>query len=454
MWTRRVKALLLGGVASLLLVSQLAAVTPEEAAQLKTTLTPLGAEKAGNADGTIPAWTGGYTTPIPGFKNGGRRPDPWPNDKPLFSITAKNMGQYADKLTDGTKSLFKRYPEKFRLDVYQTRRTAVAPQWFYDNTFKNATRAKLVASSTGPMPQNFGSGIPFPIPKNGAEVIWNAMLRWTGYTYRASAHSYLVGANGNRVLIQDAIVDTEKPFGTKDATMENTNSDYFVVIARNIGPPIRAGEAVLGRQNVDDTKSGAWVYLTGQRRVRKLPNACCDTPNPVTEGMMSFDEFYTFNSRLERFDWKIVGKKEMYIPYNCNRMWVPTKDTDTVGEHFLNPEYLRWELHRVWVVEADLAPGKRHQVHKNVYYVDEDTWFPVFGDRWDSSGRLWRTIFTLPMAAPDIPGTIGELLGFYDQISGAYYVAAQNELSEQVKVMPPYRKDYFTPDALSQLGLR
>ena len=61
-----------------------AGVTADEAAQLKTTLTPMGAERAGNKEGTIPAWTGGYTTPVPGFKNGGRRGDPFASDKPLF----------------------------------------------------------------------------------------------------------------------------------------------------------------------------------------------------------------------------------------------------------------------------------------------------------------------------------------------------------------------------------
>ena len=120
-----------------------AAVTADEAAKLKTELTPLGGERAGNKDGTIPAWTGGYTTPIPGDKPGGRRGDPFKGEKPLFSITARNLGQYEEKLSDGQKALLKKDPE-YRIDVYKTHRTAVAPQAVYDNTFRNATRAKLV----------------------------------------------------------------------------------------------------------------------------------------------------------------------------------------------------------------------------------------------------------------------------------------------------------------------
>ena len=104
--------LLLGGVGAS------AQVSPQEAQQLKTTLTPLGAEKAGNEEGSIPAWTGGMCTVPPGYWHGTRRGDPFANEKPLFSITAQNMDKYADKLTDGTKAMLKRYPNTFRVDVY------------------------------------------------------------------------------------------------------------------------------------------------------------------------------------------------------------------------------------------------------------------------------------------------------------------------------------------------
>src|SRR5436190_22623328 len=157
--------LLVGAVAAAIALPSLSAVSAEEAAKLKSELTPLGGEKAGNKEGTIPAWNGGYTTPVPGDKPGGRRGDPFKDDKPLFSITAKNMDQYADKLTDGTKAMLKKYPDSYRVDVYPTRRTAAAPQWVYDNTLKNATRAKL----NGDLVEGAYGGIPFPVAKNGAE---------------------------------------------------------------------------------------------------------------------------------------------------------------------------------------------------------------------------------------------------------------------------------------------
>ena len=166
----------------------IAQVSPEQAQQLKSNLTPMGGEKAGNKDGSIPAWTGGYTTPLPGYRQGGRRSDPFAGEKPLFSITSQNMGSYADKLSDGTKAMFKKYPGTYRVDVYKTHRTAAAPQWVYDNTFKNATRSKLVQKPSGPTPEGAYGGIPFPIPQNGAEVMWNHQLRWRGATWHFDVH--------------------------------------------------------------------------------------------------------------------------------------------------------------------------------------------------------------------------------------------------------------------------
>ncbi|MDI1245359.1 MAG: DUF1329 domain-containing protein, partial [Rhodoferax sp.] len=189
-----------------------AGVSAEEASKLKGELTPLGAEKAGNKDGSIPAWTGGLTTPMPGFKNGGKRGDPFASDKPLYSVTVKNMAQYADKLTEGTKALLIKYPETYRVDVYATRRTAAAPQWVYDNTFKNATRAKIVSGTGGDRPEGAYGGVPFPIPKAGIEVLWNHMLRWRGESWHVAFNGWTANADGKRVLIQAATNDYHMPY--------------------------------------------------------------------------------------------------------------------------------------------------------------------------------------------------------------------------------------------------
>jgi len=451
-----IKSLLFIGILCALLVGShaaMAGVSAEEAEKLKTTLTPLGAERAGNADGTIPAWDGGYTTPVPGFVNGGRRPDPFPDEKPLFSITARNMDQHAEKLTDGVKAMLKKYPETYRLDVYLTHRTAAAPQWVYENTFKNATRAKL----EGYIPTGAYGGIPFPIPQSGVEVMWNHMLHWRASSWHMEFSGYLVTAHGKRVLLLEAENEMQMPYYYQDGSLEDFDDGAFWVVRTiNSGPPIRAGEGIVGRENIYPDKIAAWTYLPGQRRVRKLPRTCCDTPTPFSAGISSFDEIdvFTGSRSLDQFDWKILGKKEAYIPYNSNKLLEP-KLTEVLGEHHLNPDHIRWELHRVWIVEADIREGRRHTSPKNIYYVDEDTWIAPLGDRWDAEGQLWRTLFSSIIAAPDIPANIHTAWGYYDLLGGAYFVNDLfNEQGEQYKVMPRYPARIFTPAALAGEGIR
>ncbi|MFI8481393.1 DUF1329 domain-containing protein [Pseudomonas sp. NPDC078700] len=445
---------LLGGFA-LTANLAMAAVSAEEAAKLGTTLTPLGGERAGNADGSIPAWDGGYTKVDPAYKEGGKRSDPFANEKPLFSITAKNLAQYADKLSDGTKEMFKRYPDSYRLDIYPTHRTAAAPKWVYDNTLKNATAATLVDSSAGPIPQGAYGGIPFPIPKNGDQAIWNHILNWRGTSIAMHFRHYLITADGSQVMTTDGKALQEMPYYYPEGSAADFDGDYWLFRLLNVGPPIRAGEQIMGRTNVNGDKSQAHVYLAGQRRVRKLPNACCDTPTPATAGVMTFDELSVYQGRLDRFKWKLIGKQEMYVPYNTNKVQAAAKPEDLFEKHHMNPDYVRWELHRVWVVEADLAPGMRHQLPKGRYYLDEDTWQALLGDRWDASGQLAKTLWALPAVMPDIPAHAVLSSGFYDLTSSAWFIQnVYTGLPEQYGVVDRYKKSEFKPAVMAGQGVR
>jgi uncharacterized protein DUF1329 len=428
-----------------------AAVSAEEAAKLKTELTPFGGEKAGNKDGSIPAWTSGYTAPIPGFKNGGKRADPFAGDKPLYQVTAKNMDQHADKLTEGVKAMLKKYPDTFRIDVYPTRRTATAPQWVIDNTARNAVKAELKDM----MPVGAYGGIPFPIPKSGAEAIWNHTLRWRGEAWHVAVKGIQGTADGKHVITGIASGDFQMPYYFKDGNPDKFDGQFWSIRLATTGPALRAGEGIVGREHFNGDKTQVWVYLTGQRRVRKVPNACCDTPTPASAGVSMFDQTDVFNGRIDRFDWKIAGKKEMLIPYNGNKL-LAASEAEAVGKHHLNPNAMRWELHRVWVVEAQVAPGKRHLAPKRRYYLDEDTWIAVLADHWDANGQLWQMGFSNPVVMPDLPGTTSpQMFGFYDLISGAwYYDSALNDAAEQYKIMPRYSDSVFTPDALAGEGVR
>jgi hypothetical protein len=430
-----------------------AAVSADEAAKLKTTLTPLGAERAGNKDGSIPAWDGGLTKAPAGYKPGDARPDPFPGEKPLLSISAKNMAQHEARLSDGVKALMKKYPD-FRIDVYPTHRTAAAPQWVYDNTFKNATRAKLVDNGHGT--EGAYGGTPFPIPKDAYEVFQNHRLAWTGTYVQAPVRVWVVTADGRRAMASGGTQSLRRQYHDPEGSLEKFDGYYALGKFAVSEPGSKAGEAILAHDNLNASNPrGLWQYLVGQRRVRKAPSVAYDTPDSVTSGIGLFDEAFNLFGPIDKHELKLVGKKEIYIPYNNNRA-AAAKVDDLVTPGTLNPAQVRWELHRVWEVEATLAAGKRHVVPKRKYYIDEDTWQIVLFDGWDAKGELWRTNYTLTLLAPDIPAVVGNMLwGGYDLQTGAYYLnMASNELPMQYKVVPPLSKAFFSPEELANEGAR
>jgi hypothetical protein len=431
----------------------LAAVTAEEAARLKSTLTPVGAEKAGNKAGTIPAWDGGLSKAPAAYRNGDTRPDPFAADKPLLSISAKNMAEHADKLTDGVQALMKKHPD-FHIDVYPTRRSAAAPQFVYDNTFQNATRAKTVDGGHGV--EGAYGGIPFPIPKDGYEAIWNHRLAWRGGNFTMPVRVWVVTADGKRSMASGGVQTVNQTYYDKNGSLDKFDGFYqfgkFVVNA----PGSKAGEAILAHDGVNaSAPRGLWQYLVGQRRVRKAPSVAYDTPDSVTSGIGLFDEAFNLFGPIDKHDLKLVGKKEIYIPYNNNRA-AAAKVEDLVTPGTLNPAQVRWELHRVWEVEATLAAGKRHVVPKRKYYIDEDSWQIVLFDGWDAKGQLWRTNYSLMLTAPDIPAVTSFVLwGGYDMQTGAYYLnMASNELPRQYEVKEPIPRAFFSPEALASEGGR
>lgn len=426
-----------------------AAVTAQEAAALKSTLTPLGAERAGNKDGTIPAWTG--TEVKGGEAVNGRRSDPFANEKPLYSITAKNVDQYADKLNDGQKALFKKYPD-YRIDVYPTHRTGIAPQWVYDQTFANATSAKLEAGNMKVV--GAYGGIPFPIPKSGDEVLWNHLLRYAPAADYMDGNDWAITSDSNRVLLASSKVYERRPYYEKDGK-DKFDGYYWKVYQVDTAPAIKSGEATVGWNAIDraDSIDPAWTYLPGQRRVRKLPVAAYDTPVPATSGFSTFDELNLFLGAPDRYDWKLLGKKEMIVPYNENRT-LQVKDDELLGKHFINPDHVRWELHRVWVVDATLKAGKRHQIPHKRFYFDEDTWTAVLADGWDANGQLVKAYWQWLFVVPEGPGAFPISFGDYDMLTGAYLAVNITGARAGQYTLPAggLSDDMFTADAMSAAG--
>jgi hypothetical protein len=430
-----------------------AGVSAEEAAKLKTTLTPLGAERAGNKEGTIPAWSGGYTQAPAGYKSGQPRPDFFASDKPALQITGKDVDQHADKLSETTKALLKKYPD-FRIDVYPTRRTAAAPQWVYDNTFKNATRAKTTRG--GDAFEGAYGGVPFPIPKDGAEIMWNHRTTWSGENGTGQFTTWIVTGQGKRLMASKYDEFFTNPYYYKDGSAEAFDGFYIKNKLLTLEPASKSGEGLLNWQHAEQDKSAVWQYLVGQRRVRRSPSIAYDTPNFITSGIGFFDEGFGVYGPLDRHDVKIVGKQELYVPYNNNKAAQAAPD-QLLSPKFLNPDLVRWELHRVWVVDATLREGKRHVVPKRRYYIDEDTWNILLSDGWDAKGQLWRGYYSLTLLAPDIPALLGNVVnwGGYNVQTGEYYLSvATNGSPVQYEITPRKPEAVFGPEGLANESAR
>jgi hypothetical protein len=433
-----------------------AAVSVEEAEMLKTTLTPFGAERAGNKEGTIPAWDGGYTKVPPGYKSGEVRPDPFKGEKKLFSINAQNMSQYADKLADGVKYLMNKYPD-FRIDVYPTHRTAAFPQYVYDAAYKNALNAKVLAD--GYSIEGAYNAIPFPIPKSGTEAIFNHLLAFQGVSSDILFRNYVVTSKGKPTMVVEARNNYQYPYYYQHVPYEEFDGRYYLFRQIQTAPPFKAGESILWWDPVNMYKEGgrkAWQYLTGQRRVRRAPAIAYDTPDFVSSGQNYFDEIWMFNGAIDRYDWKLVGKQEMFIPYNCNDYYAH-KDLEVIGNgvQYINPDHVRWELHRVWVVEANLAEGKRHVIAKRRMYMDEDSWYIILYDGWDGKGNLWRYSQAIPINIVELPATVPITFGVHNLETGARTVTNQvNEMDFQLKVYPVRDESLWEPDNLAGTGIR
>jgi hypothetical protein len=426
--------------------AQAAAYGPDD---LKSTLTPLGGERAGNAAGTIPAWDGGYSTLPAGYQPGDPRPVPFADEKPLFSITGANLGSYKDKLPDGAIQLLTLYAD-YRIDVYPTHRTASAPQYVYDFTYKNAGGARL--SADGNSITNAYGGTPFPIPTNGHHIIWNHLLAWKGTSIEDNTLGYTSTSNGDVVFGGKLVEYVSFPYYYPDG--EADFSGFYVDFTTKLLAPANvAGGATLSMQPVNTTLQAPrnFQYLVGQRRVREAPQLQYDTPNYFSNGIGNFDEFQMFFGPLDDYDFNLIGKKEMYVPYNMNKALTAPAAQQLLG-HFYSPDFSRWELHRVWVVEMTVKAGKRNVDAKRTMYFDEDTWNALLSDIYDSTGALWKFEWSIPYVLADIPCVLGSTTTIQYDFHAGVYAANQifdSSIRSPWKPIPRLPDSFYTPGQLA-----
>ena len=441
---------------SLLATSVMAAVSADEAAKLGTTLTPLGAEKAGNADGSIPEWTGGLPKNAGTADDRGFLSDPFASEQPLFTITAQNVDQYKDKLTPGQVAMFKRYPDSFKIPVYPTHRSATAPQSVLDDVKINATNTKLVEGGNGL--ENFKTAYPFPIPQNGLEAIWNQITRYRGGSVRRLVSQATPQPNGSYSLVyfQDEFTF---PTSLTDYDPAKPSNILFYFKQRVTAPARLAGNVLLVHETLNQVKEPrlAWLYNAGQRRVRRAPQVSYDGPGTAADGLRTSDNLDMYNGAPDRYDWKLVGKKELYIPYNSYDLDSPKlKYADIIKAGHINQDLTRYELHRVWEVEGTLKKGARHIYSKRTLFLDEDSWGAAVVDQYDGRGELWRVSMAYLKNFYELPTTWSALDVFHDLQARRYHVQnLDNEESSTIDFSQAVPEDsYFKPSALRRRGTR
>ncbi|HTX65233.1 MAG TPA: DUF1329 domain-containing protein [Opitutaceae bacterium] len=430
-----------------------AAVSPDQAARLNQDLTPLGAERAGNADGTIPAWTGGITRPPAGYTPGMHHPDPFAGEQPLYVITKTNLDQYRDKLTAGNLALLQAYPD-YKLPVYPTHRTAAVPQYAYDATLANATRAQLINDGNGVTGAIIGE--PFPIPQNGQEVMWNFLLRYRGVMAMRQVSQAAPTRGGDYTL-----VNFEEKFLfnylVPGMTEEKLNNTVFYFMQEVKAPARLAGYILLVHETLDQVKEPrrAWTYNTGQRRVRRAPEVAYDNPGTAADGMRTSDQLDMFNGALDRYTWTLVGKKEMIVPYNSYHLHSDqVKYKDILKPLHINQDLTRYELHRVWVVEAKLKPDTSHIYQRRTFYIDEDSWQVLVVDQYDSRGQLWRVSEAHCINYYEVPCFWSTLEVHTDLLAGRYLAFGLQNEGPAYDYSVKYSAADFSPDTLRREGMR
>jgi len=448
-------ALALAGVAAPGLAGEL---SPDQIARLGTELTPLGAIRAGNEAGTIPAWTGGIRSAaeagVPDFVSGGHHPDPFAADQPLYRITADNMAQHDAILTEGHKAMFRTYPGYY-MDVYPTRRSAAVPERIYEATKRIAATTRLIEGGNGFT--GGAEGIPFPIPADGTEAIWNHLVRYRTDSARRSVGQAPVTRDGNytMVMFSDEYLGAYGLAGAREEDLNNVIA-YF---KQTVTAPARlAGEVLLVHETLNQARENrkAWLYNPGQRRVRRAPNVAHDNPRTAADGLATSDQLDIFNGSPERYNWNLVGRKEMLVPYNSYKLHSnKLKYSDILKPLHINQEHARYELHRVWVVDATLKEGTRHVYKRRTFYIDEDSWQAQVVDCYDNRDQIWRVQEAHSINYYDVPSFWTTLELTMDLQSGRYLgIALNNEERATYDHSVTFTPEDFSPASLRRAGVR
>jgi hypothetical protein len=441
------------------------AATPQELERLGKDLNYAGAEKAGNKEGTIPAWDG-KDVPLSGWSQGKYRGDYWKfkDEKPLFSIDASNVEQHKDKLSPGQVQWVKQ-TKGYKMNVYPSHRNAGFPDWIEANIRKNAAGAAKLGKDGNSVADALLPGLLFPFPKSGEEILWNFLERYKGVAVEFPRTTTAVSPRPGSTewLDPSGPQHTFYPWAKKGSTRPSQVNNLNMCIDFGYDtPPALAGQRIFICDYTDTRDRESFFYFPGQRRVRRLPAYANDAPQIGFENQYPIDTAWVYMGKGDRYDWKIVGKKEMIVPYNSFGMWDFRKKLhDVLQQKHLANESRRYELHRVWVVEATLKKGVRHTMPRRVFYFDEDTYLALVGDMYDAKGGLWKMSENYPIPVWELGGTVADFPFVSYDLNSGRYVCDQSSIGVGKDARfhaesndPRFKMDWFTAENLRSVSER
>ncbi|MNJ14153.1 hypothetical protein D3C77_83680 [compost metagenome] len=435
---------------TLLAACALAHAKQTDASRLEGPLTPFGAERAANADGSIPAWTGGMPPGAATVSPNGNYADPYAAEKPVYTISKSNLAQYKDLLSPGQQAMFIRHPE-YRMRVFPSHRSTRLPKKYVDESRNNLGAVTLEENGYGLKGYHFG--VAFPEPTEAKEVLWNHLTRFRGGSVRRQFASATVQESGDYTVVG---YDALSAFRENISDMPVDANVLFYNRVLTVEPSRYSGEVTLVQEPLNQVAEprSAWQYIPGQRRVRRAPTVAYDNSARYSFGQVVSDSVDGYNGAPDRYDWKLIGKQEMLVGYNAFPL--ASKDikyADILKPGYLNPDLARYEKHRVWVIEATLKPGNRHVYSKRRFYIDEDSWQIMASDIYDSRGELWRFYESHLTQLHDIEMPITAVEVTYDLISGRYAANyLTNEVPKKIEIGFVSTRAEFTPVQLKRMG--
>lgn len=379
--------------------------------------TDVGAEASGNADGRIPPFDGG-------LPQGDSTQNPYADDAPLVVLDSNNMADWEPWLSDGHRALLSQNPQ-FRMPVYPSRRSVNYPQAIREATQKNRGRAKLLGSDAI---SGAKLGFPFPSPESGVEAMWNHRLRWRGEATMRTTRQSVVrkdgSNNGTLVQYEEMYARYANISDPADLARENILLYYLTTFGRGTQSP---DFTVLVHESANSLeKSRAiWVLPKSYKKMFRIPPVGYDNPFPGSEGLYYVDMVDMYNGAFDHYDWKLAGKRELLVGYNAFKAQEYRANDGPDGllhAGAVNPDALRYEVHRVWVVEATERGGKSHIFGVRRFYLDEDSWNIILVENYDRVGQLWRVQEGHLLPNTEIQAADSAPVVTYDLSDGRYFI--------------------------------